>query len=254
MVPRLVVAAGLAAVALVVSGSSDAAEPAGVSAPWLVRRAQESVRFAGTGHVTASGVGVVDGRRWSVNRDGDYDLARHRWNEEDSYAVDGDAWWSFLVGTPEVLYETESVSRGTPPGKWYTVEPHYEPGTPPAVQAVLAFAAGPAARPEGDGWSVEGTVSMRLAVVLLGVNAGTPDDTARALVTASDHRAPATLVVGPDRRVRELRLRGDALGPTPFLPDAMRRTLPGARNTSRFLDLGLPVSVVAPQPYQWAQP
>jgi hypothetical protein len=245
-VSRRSVAAVLAALALAAGCGGDP-ESATPPAAETVAAAQRAIGDARVGHVTVHQLGRVPVGQLVADWDGDYDLRRRLWNALVTAEASGDAARSVFVGTARGTYASPADAAGGPAGRWTGLDAaHYGSGTQPHVAAVLAFRPGGAMRREPDGWSVEGTVPMPVALAAVGVRRGwTPGR--QALLDATRGTAHAKLLLGPDHRIRELRMYGSTFEVTSLLSRDTRDALAAASVSIRVSRVGTPVSLrVAP--------
>ena len=223
-------AAAALALTLVATGCAGGSRPSEPPPAEVVTTAQRAIRDAGAGHVTAHQLGRGRGEAiatWESN----YDLRRRLWNAVLVTDEDGESGRTMFVGAGTRTYLRPADVRDRMSDRWASYEdPRLGAGTQPHLAAVLAFRSGGAMHREPDGWSVDGTVPMRVALVAVGVVwAGTP--LRNKLVEAATGTAPATLVLGPDRRIRELRMHGGAFDVTSLVARETRTALAAASVT-----------------------
>jgi hypothetical protein len=258
-----------AAVAVVVAGcgATSAPEarpsPPGPSAAELVRDAQEALRAAGTGHYEHTDLVLPDTGEWVPWSQvvGDYDLTRRtstgeqRLSPAEDPRVTGWTHTAFVIATAGVEYMTSDQWLPLEGRKWHRVQrklegaadsPYFEIGTPPSVSAVLAF------RPDGtepdvdpDGWTVPGTLPIRVALSAVGARSEEAGPADPQLLTATG-TAEARLVLGADRRVRELRVAGVDVDVTSELAASTRELLSRQLATITVSAQGKPVTVRMP--------
>lgn len=219
----------------------EQAEPR--SAAELVQDAQQRVRFWNTGHVSVHQVARPVSRRITVLWESDYDLNQQRW---DGSMAEEDGTVRFRwVGTANRLYRTSPDQRGAELGMWSEVEPVVAAGVQPHLNAVLAFAPGQVTErvPDG-GWSVAGTVPMPAALAAVGLTGSSPEE--QGLLDEATGTAPAVLVIGRDREVRELRLSGATFEVTSELTDDARSRLKDAATAIGLSEVGEHVQVDQP--------
>jgi hypothetical protein len=150
-------------------------------------------------------------------------------------AEHGDTWHVFDVPAP-------------PPG-WSPRLDYDAAAKSSELRVVLSFRVpdGPvAADEEGDSWVVTGTVPHEYAAPVLTI-VGTDGHAEPPNVAGL---ATARLVLGPDRRVRELRLDGLVFTLTlnETLPRTLYDNLRATTSTIRLSDIGAPVTIRTPPP------
>ena len=252
------VLAVLALVAGLLAGCGDAPAP---PTPDDVARAVRAVRDAGTGRYELVAVrrdaAGTEREVWSA----EYDLRRpayHATGKLDSRA--GRGLRGEIVGTSRAAYQR---GFGRPvPDRWVLVpadapDPSLpvwsrellDAGVAPHLPAVLGFRASGVpgdVRPDGDGWVVTGTVPRLAAIVVVGITGAGPDEELRAAYRPGT--APARLVLGPDLRVRELRVAGADVVRGAGLPPGLGWKLFPATATLRLRGTGTPVTIRTPSP------
>lgn len=229
-----------------------------------VVRALQGLRDAGTGRYERRTVRTLPAGTQTDVWTGEYDLrqreSRARLEARGSWAPRGFTA-EFVHTTTASYWQTSSWVAAY--GDTWQVEDPPPPGYSPRVDynaaarsfelmVLLSFRMpdGPvAAEPEGDSWVVTGTVPGLYAAPTFGildaesgVLAGVPNSVAGL--------SPARMVLGPDRRVRELRLDGLAfsLDIAEPLPPDLYASLRATTSTIRLSDPGAPVSIQPPPP------
>lgn len=236
--------AAVLALAVLTAGCGGDREPAEPSPAEVVAAAQGTLRGAGVGHVAVHQVGKVAQGDLVADWNGDYDLRRGLWNALLTARSSGVEDRGLFVGTVARTYASPVDAANRPSDRWTALDAaRYGGGTQPHVAAVLAFRPGGALRAEpGGGWSVEGTVPMRVALVALGVlRSGTPGQ--QRLMDAARGTARATLLLGPDRRIRELRMSGGAFDVTSLVSRHTRDALGAASVSIEVSRVGDPVTL-----------
>jgi hypothetical protein len=241
------------------AGDPPAAPP---SAAELVADAQQALRDAGTGHYEHSVLVLMgpDGTKApSQQAAGDYDLSRRTYDGElrqsnRDLRVPGWPYAISEVATAEAVYRRWVKPAET---QWHRVRsgagqaelaPLYEPGLAPPVGALLAF------RPDstvpdddgGDGWTVSGTLPVPAALEIVGAPVDGPSGPEKRSLRAATGTAIARLVIGADRKVRELHVAGVDIDVTSALPETTRTWLPRQSATTTFSAYGKPVSIRVP--------
>ena len=244
------------------AGGGPAAPPAAPpSAAELVADAQQALGDAGTGHFDHALLALVgDGSEKVVWQSvaGDYDLPRRVYSGELRLAnsdlqVPGWRYIISVVATAEASYRAWVVPRNDRGPRWHrsrtTPDQEWsEPGTAPPAAAVLAFRPdGTEPDDDGDTWIVSGTLPVPVALELVGAMAAevTYASDVRALHAATG-TAVARLVVGVDRKVRELLVAGVDIDATSALPDATLKDLPRQSARTTFSAYAKQVTVLVP--------
>jgi hypothetical protein len=235
--------AAVLALVVVTAGCGGDREPAEPSPAEVVAAAQGTLHGAGVGHVAVHQVGRIAQGDLIADWNGDYDLRRGLWNAVVTARSSGVEDRSLFVGTVARTYASRVDAANRPSDRWTALDAaRYGSGTQPHVAAVLAFRPGGAMRAEPGGWSVEGTVPMRVALAAVGVlRNGTPGQ--QRLMDAARGTARATLLLGPDRRIRELRMSGSAFDVTSLVSRHTRDALAAASVSIEVSRVGDPVSL-----------
>lgn len=232
-----------AVLALVVTAAGCGGEPAEPSPAEVVAAAQGTLHGAGVGHVAVHQVGRIAQDELIADWNGDYDLRRGLWNAVVTARSSDAEGRSMFVGTVARTYASPLDAANRPSDRWTALDAaRYGSGTLPHVAAVLAFRPGGALRAEPGGWSVEGTVPMPVALSAVGVlRSGTPGQ--QRLMDAARGTARATLLLGPDRRIRELRMSGSGFDVTSLVSRHTRDALAVASVSIEISRVGDPVSL-----------
>jgi hypothetical protein len=247
----------------VVAGCGGPAPPAAGD----VARAVQAVRDAGTGRyeavVTRESGGGSDWNGWGV----EYDLGQPAYHARltvgssaaRGYRIEwvgtsrGDVVRDVTFTEPDEWERRRPYPPRTSPPAWTRELPNR--GTTPHVRALLGFRPSPAdgdVRREGDGWVVTGTVPRPDALDSLALIEVRTADEERVVATLAT--APARLVLGPDLRVRELRLDGDDVARGADLPTGLRGKVAPAMVTIRLTGVGVPVTISTSSPAEQVPP
>jgi hypothetical protein len=164
-------------------------------------------------------------------------------------AQHGDTWRLWQWGDEED--EKKVQERRRPGPTWF--QDLQDAGMTPHLMALLAFRVPdgtPDVRRVADGWLVTGTVPRSHALPGMALHEREPNDVALGRIIAGG-LAPAQLVLGPDGRIRELRLDGAAITGATRLPETqmpadLYQRAHATTLTLRLIDTGPPVTIRPP--------